>query len=439
MSWIWIAIFLSVFINERSNGVEGKRGFGPGEQDWGHVKVRPGAHMFWWLYYANPPEKSGYFDAFSKPLVIWLQGGPGSPSTAYGNFEEIGPLDINLQRRNYTWVNDYNVLFIDNPVGTGFSYVENDSKLATNNMEIAIDLLHCMLGFLNAIPQFQKVPTYILAESYGGKMATHFAFAWASLQKKGVIKSNLKGIGLGDSWISPVDSVLSYAPYLYYTGMINYADYGKIQNAAELTRSAIESQNWENATERFYKTWKIIMNCTNNIDLYNLLERKVPFKKLHPKYLSGVREELRESDFEKKLNYLMNSKVKTALSLKNSFKIRSPQIKAKLNKDFMTPVTDFIEKILDQTNLKVFVYNGQLDVIVPTASTVAWLKKLKWKDAEKWRNSKRVDLTIDNSIEGYVQGYKNLKMFWINRAGHMVPKDNYYAANLMLKMLTSEE
>lgn len=79
-----------------------------------------------------------------------------------------------------------------------------------------------------------------------------------------------------------------------------------------------------------------------------------------------------------------------------------------------------VEKILDETNLKVFVYNGQLDVIVPTASTVAWLEKLKWNGAEKWRNSERVDLTIDNNIEGYVQGYKNLKMFWINRAGHMV-------------------
>lgn len=31
----------------------GKKGVGPGEQDWGYIKVRPGANMFWWLYYTT--------------------------------------------------------------------------------------------------------------------------------------------------------------------------------------------------------------------------------------------------------------------------------------------------------------------------------------------------------------------------------------------------
>lgn len=67
-----------------------------------------------------------------------------------------------------------------------------------------------------------------------------------------------------------------------------------------------------------------------------------------------------------------------------------------------------------------FVYNGQLDVVVPTVSTVGWVQKLNWSGAKEWKNSERSALVIDNSIEGYVQGYKNFKMFWVNRAGHMV-------------------
>lgn len=59
--------------------------------------------MFWWLYYTTANVKS-YYD---KPLIIWLQGGPGGSSTAYGNFEEIGPLDADLNPRNYTWVINY--------------------------------------------------------------------------------------------------------------------------------------------------------------------------------------------------------------------------------------------------------------------------------------------------------------------------------------------
>ena len=33
-------------------------------------------------------------------------------------------------------------------------------------------------------------------------------------QKNGTIKGNLKGVALGDAWISPIDSVLTWAPYL---------------------------------------------------------------------------------------------------------------------------------------------------------------------------------------------------------------------------------
>lgn len=81
--------------------VDGRDGVGEGKQDWGYVEVRKGAHMFWWLYYTTNQDVSSYLE---KPLVIWLQGGPGGSSTGYGNFEEIGPYDVNLKPRDHTWV-----------------------------------------------------------------------------------------------------------------------------------------------------------------------------------------------------------------------------------------------------------------------------------------------------------------------------------------------
>lgn len=128
--------------------------------------------------------------------------------------------------------------------------------------------------------------------------------------------------------------------------------------------------------------------------------------------------------------------------------------------------TDLVERILNETNLKVFIYNGQLDVVIPTSSTLTWIEKLHWNGAENWKKSERKAITIDNYIEGYVQGSTKLKMFWINRAGHMVhfsipynkfnlenilnnsfivlidyslqvPEDNYQATRVMLHMLTN--
>ena len=87
--------------------------------------------------------------------MIWLQGGPGASSTGYGNFELIGPLDSDLNIRNSSWVQHANLLFIDNPVGTGFSYVTDTDAFTTNNQMIAKDLVSVMKHFFLSNKQFE--------------------------------------------------------------------------------------------------------------------------------------------------------------------------------------------------------------------------------------------------------------------------------------------
>ena len=45
--------------------------------------------------------------------------------------QEVGPYGIGWERRKHTWTERSNILFIDNPVGTGFSYVEEGTNLST--------------------------------------------------------------------------------------------------------------------------------------------------------------------------------------------------------------------------------------------------------------------------------------------------------------------
>lgn len=59
--------------------------------------------MFYWLFYVQDPKVTSFYD---RPLVIWLQGGPGGSSTSFGNFEEIGPLHVNGSERSHSWVSD---------------------------------------------------------------------------------------------------------------------------------------------------------------------------------------------------------------------------------------------------------------------------------------------------------------------------------------------
>lgn len=107
-----------------------------------------------------------------------------------------------------------NTLFIDNPVGSGFSYVTANRYLTTDNHQIARDLIETLRGFYKARPEFANVPLYIFSQSYGGKMNVEFAYELYQEIKYGKIVCNLKGVALGNSWIDPVESTLSWAPFL---------------------------------------------------------------------------------------------------------------------------------------------------------------------------------------------------------------------------------
>lgn len=113
--------------------------------------------MFYWFYYAAEltlikPETLEYDyvtvpNPERKPIIMWLQGGPGGSGSGYGNFMEIGPQDVQLRTRNSSWIRHANLLFVDNPVGTGYSYVNSKDLLAKNNQEIAADLVTMLKSF----------------------------------------------------------------------------------------------------------------------------------------------------------------------------------------------------------------------------------------------------------------------------------------------------
>lgn len=78
-------------------------------------------------------------------------------------------------------------MFVDNPVGTGYSYVEDYSLLTTDNAMIASDLVAVVKAAFAAHPQMQVMPFYVFAESYGGKMTVDFALEF---EEVGMIFSN---------------------------------------------------------------------------------------------------------------------------------------------------------------------------------------------------------------------------------------------------------
>nr|WBW70140.1 venom protein [Lampona murina] len=415
------------------------------KEAWGYVNVRPNAYMFWWLYYTDISA-----DYASHPLVIWLQGGPGASSVGYGNFMEIGPLDVNLKPRNETWLKKANLLFIDNPVGSGFSYVTNKSALATTNKQIALDLVTTLSSVLQTVAEFQKSPLYIFSESYGGKMTVDFAIELSKAVKSKNISCNFKGIALGDSWISPLDSVTSWGQYLYAMSLLDDTGVRSLQPYLIDIKKSLSSGQFKHATDMFQELQEFIENETYSVDWYNILKFEGPnptnssvnkFPKDHRLYKLFNR--LIVPFYGDKLAELMNGKIRQKLHdiPKNvTWGGQSNDVFEALSEDFMKPVVDSVDTLLlNESYIDVNVYTGQLDLIVDTMGTLQWVNKLKWPGMKGFLKSPKEFIKFgDRRIGGFVKSFKQFSFFWILKAGHMIPEDAPVTALQMLDMILSK-
>ncbi|KAH8395665.1 hypothetical protein KR222_005951, partial [Zaprionus bogoriensis] len=418
-----------------------RQGFGAGEQDWNYVEVREGAHLFYWLHYTT----ANVSDYTERPLVIWLQGGPGVASTGCGCFEQLGPVDIEGRPRASNWVQHMNVLFIDSPVGTGFSYVEAHGRYATTNNRIARDLVTLMVSFLNRHREFQHVPLHIFSESYGGKMAPEFALELYLAKRRSKLRCQLESVVVGNPWTSPLDSTLSYAPYLLQMGIVDYEGYHNISRVAAEIARLVYAKQWLKAIEKNSDIQDVIKTHTGGVFLYNT-QRRV---RQDDDYRYGEDPKLRD---------FMLSNVTRALNLSHmpAWMEQNATVFIELGQDIFRPavrigkreeearlVCDLnrelvaVSRLLDETPLRVGVYSGILDMLCATPGTVNWISNMRWKRKHHYEAAPRKPFYIDGVLEGYEKQGGRFSMFWVFRAGHMVQQENPAAMSHILREFIS--
>nr|KYP51815.1 Serine carboxypeptidase-like 51 [Cajanus cajan] len=408
-----------------------------GSEEWGYVQVRPKAHMFWWLY------RSPYrVDNPSKPwpIILWLQGGPGSSGVGFGNFREIGPLDANLKPRNFTWLKNADLLFVDNPVGTGYSFVEDSRLLVKTDEEAATDLTTLLTKLFNSDLRLQKSPLFIVAESYGGKFAVTLGLSVIKSIQKGKLKLKLGGVVLGDSWISPEDFVFSWGPLLKDLSRLDDKGLQISNSIAKRVKQQLQAGQFVNATNSWSELEYVININSNSVDFYNFLldsgsdsatvsamKRKL-FKEIsmrrYSKHLTSTRY---SPGVNGDLNNLLNGVIKKKLKIipeNISWFDQSDNVFTNLEGDFMKPRIAEVDKLL-ALGVNVTVYSGQVDLICATRGTEAWLKKLKWVGLPNFMKKNRTPIFCgsDRKTNGFFKSYKNLNFYWILGAGHFVSQD----------------
>ncbi|KAL8683737.1 MAG: hypothetical protein Q9186_000371 [Xanthomendoza sp. 1 TL-2023] len=185
----------------------------------GYLSVGNNMNMWFWFFEARSnPE--------TAPLAAWFNGGPGC-SSMIGLFQENGPCHFvngasTPSLNPYSWNSYANMLYIDQPIGVGFSYGTN----AVTSTETAAPYVWKLLqAFYAQFPQYENRDFGVFTESYGGHYGPEFAEYFE--EQNAAIASNtvsgkeikLVALGINNGWF---DAQLQQKAYIDYSALNSY-------------------------------------------------------------------------------------------------------------------------------------------------------------------------------------------------------------------------
>ncbi|KAL1747782.1 Alpha/Beta hydrolase protein [Schizophyllum fasciatum] len=146
--------------------------------------------LFFWFF---PPGPNGSLD----DIIFWTNGGPGC-SSLEGLLQENGPFSWSWgqakpTQNEYSWTNLSSVLWIEQPVGTGYS---QGTPNITNEVDLAAQVVGFLHQFLDVFAELQGKNLYIAGESYAGYYVPYIAdYIYEHPEQ---LKLALKGVWIGD-------------------------------------------------------------------------------------------------------------------------------------------------------------------------------------------------------------------------------------------------
>lgn len=380
------------------------------------------SNQFFWYFPAMISNKK------DAPVVVWLQGGPGA-SSLYGLFTENGPLRVRngkFERRKYNWAVSHHLIFIDNPVGTGFSFTDDERGYCTDQTQVGEQLYNTLTQFFKLFPELQPNKFFVTGESYGGKYVPALAYTIHKKNPTAQVKINLKGVAIGNGLSDP-EHQLVYGKYLYQIGLIDWNQAEIFKEYEDKTVNYIKQQNWGKAFETFDSLLNGDMIDGNSL-FTNMTGFNFYFNFLHTKDYTAY------EDFGP---MLQKSLVRKDLHVGNLLFNNGSAVEKHLQQDIMKSVAPWISELLD--HYYVVIYNGQLDIIVAYPNTLNYLRNLNFTGSEDYKTAKRYIWKVDGEVAGYVKQAGKLVEIMVRNAGHMVPGDQPKWALDLITRFTHEK
>ncbi|XP_058770008.1 serine carboxypeptidase-like 27 [Vicia villosa] len=438
-----VVLFLSIGISLASSIEDQKRdkisrlpgqpenvGF---EQYSGYVTVNEqnGRALFYWLTEAPLSREPN-----SRPLVLWLNGGPGCSSIAYGASEEIGPFHIksdgkSLYLNPYAWNNLANILFLESTAGVGFSYCNKTEDMHTfGDQKTAEDAYIFLVNWFERFPQYKHREFYMVGESYAGHYVPQLAQI-VNQRNKGIVYPiiNFKGFMVGNGVTDDYHDYVGTFEYWWTHGLISDSTY-------KMLRTACDLGSLQHPSAQCLHALTVAQSEQGEIDGYSI--NTPPCNETSLSLRRGVNGRYpwmykaydpcteRYSDV-----YFNRPEVQKAFhanvtGISYAWKACSHVLWNYWSDSPLSMLPIYQELIND--GLRIWVYSGDTDAVLPLTATRYSIAALKLPTIINWYP------WYDNGrVCGWSQVYKGLTFVTVRGAGHEVPLHKPHEAFILFR------
>ncbi|PFH53266.1 hypothetical protein AMATHDRAFT_1338 [Amanita thiersii Skay4041] len=357
---------------------------------------------FWYFAARNNPS--------TAPLALWFNGGPGS-SSMIGLLQEHGPCRITNDSSSVTlnphsWNNEANILYIDQPVGVGFSHGTLD---VGTSQQAAADVWKFMQIFLNdsRFTSLQGRKLAIWTESYGGHYGPTFAAYFLS-QNAAIdagtvsgLKLNLQVLGVGDGLTETILIILLSHQVLFLVLKLRSqareaAEIKPIQNCYNTNSNSVCS------SAQSYCNNNILSPLAGVWDVYYVLTKNPdPYPPSISSYLNSIASQIgAETTWKETNSNVYSNFAATGDWMRNS----RPNLETVIN-----------------ANVRTIVFDGDADYILNFDGVEAMVDALQTQFTAQYHNTQFQTYAVQGQTAGQFKNAGTFSYIRIYGAGHEVP------------------
>ncbi|XP_030521477.1 serine carboxypeptidase-like 28 [Rhodamnia argentea] len=364
----------------------------------GYIPINREASLFYWLV-----EAAG--DHEKKPLVLWLNGGPGCSSVGYGAMQELGPFRVSpsgetLVTNPYSWNWEANLLFLDSPAGVGFSF-STDNFTRYGDHSTAHESYTFLKSWFKRFPGYKGRAFYIAGQSYAGHYIPSLAQV---ILKKNSRKTNpvinLKGLLMGNPNLDRESELKGRALYYWSHGLISDDTYQGLSGAL---CSSLKTYRME-ACKPYFITH--LLEEAGNVNAFDVLRTDCEKNEVSKYCLEGITSKyMNRKDVQQAFHAIPTAWTLCSKPIQHNYSLPAKD-------QSMLPTL----KLLIQSGLQIWIYSGDSDSAIPFIATQTAISKLHLK-----RNAKWYPWGHNNKISGWSEIYEGMTFATIRGCGHDVP------------------